>query len=88
MIYVQTSDLPLLRFCLVLCFLEEFRLSFPINCLLQDNNQDKVMLGSQPVPHTVQVTICLHYGLCELLEGLGPGDGKTPTKLIFVHKDV
>lgn len=54
-----------------------------------DNNQDKVMLVSQQVPHTVQVTICLHYrGLSELLEGLGPGDGKAPTKLIVVHKDI
>lgn len=72
-------------------FLEEFRISFSINGSLQDNNKDKVMLvsQSQPVPHTVQVTMCLHYGEpCELLEGLWPGDGKAPTKLIFVHKNV
>ncbi len=71
-------------------FLKEFRISCPINCSLQkDNNQDKVMLISQPVPHTVQVTICWYYGgLSELSEGLGLGDGKAPTKLIFVRKDV
>lgn len=35
------------------------------------------MLVSQPMPHAVQVTVCLHYGgLSELLEGLGPGDSE------------
>lgn len=54
----------------------------------KDNNQDKVMPVSQLVPHTVQATICLHYGLLsELLEGLGPGDGMAPTEFTFVHKD-
>lgn len=88
-IYVQSSLLPLPRLCLIVCFLEEFRISFPINCSPQrDNNQDRVQV-SQLVPHTVQVTICLHYeGLSQLLEGLGPEDGKAPTELIFVHKDV
>ena len=79
------------QLCLiVVVFSEEFRISFPIKfSLKKDNNQDKVMLVSQQVPHTVQVTICLHYrGLSELLEGLGPGDGKAPTKLIVVHKEV
>lgn len=47
------------------------------------------MQGSQPVPHAVRVTICLHHeGQSGLLEGLRPGDGEAPATLIFFHKHV
>lgn len=45
---------------------------------------------SQPMPHAVQVIVCLHYGeLSVLLDWIRARRFRVaPTKFIFVHKDV
>lgn len=47
-------------FVLLFVFWEEFRIYFPINVLLYDNNQDKVMQVSQ-LPHTARPNMSTVY---------------------------